>query len=385
MQMIKQWIKLMLVWLSGLLLQYIGVPKLLHPKVWVGLRPMLLRMMWIDYAAQIRLGWPHHFAELGVRDNVSKVIISKLDESRIIVTNPDDAGDIHTYYWLPRRNYELSNVVFDPRSGLVLINGMVVSESSTTFPQPDLVSANLAWRCRSPQKIEAQSCSGMKWAYNYAHWLTEDLMSLLHIRRQFGDHVPLITPTKLARFQVEALNLLGVNRIEIDNPVLCQKFLLAGHHQRSEAALRPSDIFLLRETFLPLGLDSLSRPKDLSIYVSRSKTKGVRSLAHEETLERMLVNHGFLVVHTQDLQFAEEIALFSKAKVIVGITGSGLINHLWMPPGGTIIEIRIIDFYDTSYRYSGPILDLDYSLIDFRKDSGDTQASEIMCKICECL
>ena len=371
---------------SNLLLRYIGISRSLLPKTWEGVRPTLLKIIGVDYGAAFLLAETHQFSKLGVSDNIAKVINADIAEGPVTVTNPSLLQETLTYFWFPRRNYELANAVFDPRCGLVLINGMVVIESSHTFPNPNLQSANLVWRCRRVDKLDVTACSGIKWAYNYAHWLTEDLMSVLRIRKQFGDHVPFITPRILARFQVEALELLGVRRIETDYPVLCDKFLLAGQHQRSQASLRPTDISLLRSVFLPLAVGiSQSRAVDLDIYVSRSKTKGERSFSDEEELERILADSGFLVVHTQDLEFSEEIALFAKAKTIVGITGSGLINHLWMPPGGKIVEIWITDYLDFSYLYSGPHLGLKYSLIDLRSEGGKTPAKKVWHKIRESL
>ena len=374
-----------LIYISRLLLNYIGVSKLPQATLWMGWRQLLLQMMCVHETSEFLLGEPHHFRALGVQDNILNVIDSDSAEGPETVNNPFNSEATQTYFWLPRRNYELANAVFDPRSGLVLINGIVVIESSHRFPKPDLWSANLAWRCRKPLRLDVEACSGTQWAYNYHHWLTEDLISVLRIRKQFGDQIPFIAPTKLARFQVEALNLLGVKRIEIDVPALCGRFLLAGQHQRSQAALRPSDISLLRQTFLPLAIRECSTNQDLDIYVSRSKSKGINSLIHEKMLEEMMRDRGFLVVFTQDLDFAEEIALFARARTIVGITGSGLANHMWMPPGGRFVEIRTNDYDDPSPRYTCPLLGLHVSYADCRMESFETPASVVMQKICECL
>ena len=372
-----------LAWASSVVLSFIGIPKSPYTTTWNGCRNFFLRMLGVEYRSEFSLSEPHHFHERGVQDNIIRIIYADPAEGPVTVVNPFNPEDTHTYFWFPRRNYELANVVFDPRSGSVLINSMVVQESSHRFPTTEILNSNLAWRCRNPLRLDVPECSGIQWAFNYAHWLTEDLMSVLRIRKQFGNQVPFITPSKLARFQVEALNLLGVNRIEIDAPVLCNRYFLAGQHQRSQAALRPSDYSLLRQTFLPLLGDDTPSKNDLEIYISRRKS--TRSLIQEKELEQMLIDHGFLVVFTEDLDFAEEIALFSRAKTIIGITGSGMANNMWMSPGGRFIEIRINDFYDPSGRYNCPLFGLHISLIDCRNQSFETPARIVFQKIFECL
>lgn len=382
---VTHYLKLLLVWVIGFLFHYIGIPKLSRPNVWIGFRPLILRMLWVDHKSEFSLADYHRHHEIGVQNNILNVIYADTAEGPVTVSDTIDSRKIHTYFWYPRRNYELANVIFDPGMGLILIDGMVVIESSYRFPKPDLQYINLARRCKNPQKIEALICSGIGWAYNYHHWLTEGLVTVLRIRKQFGTEIPFITPSKLARFQVEALNLLGVNRIESDVPVLCEKFLLAGEHQCSEAALRPSDIKLLRQTFIPIAVSSKPLPADLDIYISRSKSKGERTLAKEGELEQMMLDRGFLVVHTQDIEFAAEVALFAQARTIVGITGAGLANHLWMPRGGQLIEIRLNDFCDPSYGYTCPLLDLKFSVADCRRESCRTPAKIVMQKVSECL
>ena len=57
-------------------------------------------------------------------------------------------------------------------------------------------------------------------------------------------------------------------------------------------------------------------------------------------LEETFRDLGFEIVHAELLPtFKDQLELFSQAKVIAGVTGSGLTNAAFMPPGGTVIEI----------------------------------------------
>jgi len=386
-----RWLKnsknIFFVWISSVLLQATGTPKISCPQEWIGLRRLVLKMLGADYTSTINISWPQNIRDLNkVKDNVIKTYYSNSAEGPVtVVRNPFNSFDTHTYFWTPRRNYELANIVFYSKSGLVLINGMVISESSHYYPQPSqLWVKNLAWQCRKIKLYNNGPCAGIGFAYNYHHWLTEDLTSVLRILRQFGTDISFITPTTLARFQVDALDLLRVKRIEIDEPVFCSRFYLAGQHQRSEAALRPSELEYLRQAFLnlPSIVDSEIKNKTFDVYISRSKTSRVdRLLLQEKQLEQLLRNRGFIVVCTEDMSFADEIKLFHQAKSIVGIIGSGLANHFWMPPGGRVIIIHLDDFFDPSLDYTAPMLGLQISHIDCREKSVNTPAHYIMQKI----
>lgn len=378
---------LLLVLLSREVLSYVGIAKPSCPiRRWIGWRRLLLAIIGVEPNSLLTLSAPHRFDSLGVRQNIKTVSISDPGASPVTINrNPFDSGDTHTYVWVPRVNYELADVVFDPKSALVLINGLVVHESAIRFPLIDVWSANLHWRCRNPKHHENGACTGMGAAYNYHHWLTEDLMSVLRIRQQYGADVSVITPTSMSAFQSEALHLLGMNRLITDEPLKCARFLLAAQHQRSEAALRPSELALLRETFLSLVDDHKPASGDLlDIYVSRRKS--ARGLVQEAELETLMKEHGFTVVYTEELSFSEEIALFKQTRTLVCLAGSGLANHFWMPPGGRVIVIYMDDHhFDNALSYTAPLFRLEEFHIDCRRESNSTPAFVIMQKVREVL
>ncbi len=59
-----------------------------------------------------------------------------------------------------------------------------------------------------------------------------------------------------------------------------------------------------------------------------------------EGLEEVFADLGFEVVYAEDLpSFKDQLELFYQARVIAGVTGSGLTNAAFMQPGGTMIEL----------------------------------------------
>jgi hypothetical protein len=83
------------------------------------------------------------------------------------------------------------------------------------------------------------------------------------------------------------------------------------------------------------------------VYLSRRRSK--RSPTNEADVEAMLSSRGFAIVYSEDLDMAEEIALFEQVDLIVGPCGAGLVNLVWVKPGTRVIEIvsprMITDFF----------------------------------------
>jgi capsular polysaccharide biosynthesis protein len=82
------------------------------------------------------------------------------------------------------------------------------------------------------------------------------------------------------------------------------------------------------------------KDESLRIYVSRSKLlKRKRKVLNEAAIEKVFISHGFIVIHPQELSFLEQLALLSNTHVLAGMEGSGLHNCVFMPPGGTVINL----------------------------------------------
>lgn len=57
-------------------------------------------------------------------------------------------------------------------------------------------------------------------------------------------------------------------------------------------------------------------------------------------LEKIFTDLDFEVIYAESIQsFEEQISIFSSAKIVAGLTGSGLTNALFMKPGGILLEI----------------------------------------------
>ncbi len=159
--------------------------------------------------------------------------------------------------------------------------------------------------------------------HNYYHWLFDVLPKLLLLQKAN------IKPDKYyldtsKPFQMESLAMLGIEKDQIiscqDHPAIsASSLVLSSFPCLSEQPHWVIDF--VREQFLPEKTPTFS-PK---IYISRNDAP-CRRVVNEEEVTSCLEKEGFEVVRTEHLTFAEQIALFHQAEVVVAPHGAGLSN-----------------------------------------------------------
>jgi len=76
------------------------------------------------------------------------------------------------------------------------------------------------------------------------------------------------------------------------------------------------------------------------LYTSRSSSAvGLRRLLNEEEIEGIVQSHGYELVRPESMTFAEQLSRMRGTRVLAGPFGAALANAVFMPAGGTIIEI----------------------------------------------
>jgi hypothetical protein len=88
------------------------------------------------------------------------------------------------------------------------------------------------------------------------------------------------------------------------------------------------------EELAPSKMVFLSRKNDLAKDASDNRT------LYEEECEQFFSSIGFEVINGESFEtLKDEISYFRDASILVGMTGSGLTNSMFMNPGQTVIEI----------------------------------------------
>ncbi|MBI4779844.1 MAG: DUF563 domain-containing protein [Oscillatoriophycideae cyanobacterium NC_groundwater_1537_Pr4_S-0.65um_50_18] len=180
--------------------------------------------------------------------------------------------------------------------------------------------------------------------HNYFHWIV-DILPRLELLRQCGiawDTIDWFWINNIDQpFQQQTLAALGIPLEKVlvsdRHPFIQADSLIvpsfAGHLGWSE----PWALEFLRQKFLPLAASS-SRNLPKRIYVSRTQAHH-RLVLNEAAVLQQLLPLGFVSVTLENLSFAEQIALFAQADVIIAPHGGGLTNILFCRPGTTIVEL----------------------------------------------
>ncbi|NDV02045.1 glycosyltransferase family 61 protein [Pseudoroseicyclus tamaricis] len=189
---------------------------------------------------------------------------------------------------------------------------------------------------------------------NYWHWLRQALPAILQSRRFLRSALPghpagLLTPP-LGPYQREALSLAGLGalpRLELAPGERVTAPLLAySEHNGGRGLFSPTeDRLAVRRRLLsavPPG------PEPPPLYVSRRDATR-RPMETEAELEGLLAAEGVRIVTAGALGVAGQVALFARARLIIGLHGAGMTNTLFAPAGAQVLEIA-----NASYLNAGP-------------------------------
>jgi capsular polysaccharide biosynthesis protein len=95
------------------------------------------------------------------------------------------------------------------------------------------------------------------------------------------------------------------------------------------------------------------------LYVSRQHARR-RRVTNEAELWALLQSRGFVKLHTEELTWAEQIAAFRQAKVVVAPHGAGLANIVFCRPGTVIVEVFNRSYVNGCYWRLAAVQQLDY-------------------------
>ena len=149
---------------------------------------------------------------------------------------------------------------------------------------------------------------------------------------------------------IEYFYMLGIKREQIKiitKPCICKSLLVPeqGIKYRNACSLEMAKLWdrIKIAANKDQVIDEFSKNKYKKIYFSRSSIVnpvGNRALLNEKELEKFLENKGFNIVHPHELKSEKEkIMMLSKAEVLIGLSGSGLHNAVFMNDNASVIQI----------------------------------------------
>jgi hypothetical protein len=251
----------------------------------------------------------------------------------------------------PTRLLELEGVRVSPE-GMLFKGASLLPES---FSSPAIMRRFLARR-RSVLKFFATNYALRRarrveeprlwvtddWSHGYFHWLG-DALPRLYAAREAARDLVLLLPHGYERleFVMSSLKPFGLRRVEYvgaNEVCVCERLVVPTHTAPSgnynEPLLRELRDFVL-EAFGGRG----SEKAEARLYVSRGRA-AKRRLSNEAEVLPVLAEFGFRVVHFEEHPFEEQVRLSASARHLVSNHGAGLTNSLFMPAGGSVLELR---------------------------------------------
>ena len=173
---------------------------------------------------------------------------------------------------------------------------------------------------------------------NYFHWITDVLPKTCVNKKYIKESTFFLIPNFKTSFQKDSLKLMGIKKIyklkknqsvKVENLKYISELYPSGN---------PSfDNFIkMRNSIMS---NFLFKSKNRKIYISRKKSSR-RRMVGEINFEKKLSSCGFEIHCMEDYSLKKQIRICAEAKILVGLSGSGLINLIWMSPGSKIIDIR---------------------------------------------
>lgn len=177
---------------------------------------------------------------------------------------------------------------------------------------------------------------------NVGHWILDCLPQVAALDRLAPDAVCLL-PAPLRSFQRSTLALLGLSDARMQpwtgEPLAAERLLVLEDEGRAGGG-RPLAALSAMRQWLTERLATPARPGPLRLYVSRRDAKPHRRwLSNEPAVEALFEQHGFTVVSMADCPLPEQVRLFGQAGIIAGISGAGLADIVFAPPGAHVIVL----------------------------------------------
>lgn len=178
-----------------------------------------------------------------------------------------------------------------------------------------------------------------RWAPNFraalfSHWVL-DVLPRLGLLSEFPPDTRIIVPAKLAGYQKETLQLLGLMdrvRCTPESHVVVEDYYFSAPTGMI-SCYNPYAINWLRSAFMPHADKNYKGPRRFIIQ-RKGKTRGI---SNEVEINDFFTGLGWAIINTEDLTFAQEIELFKNAEAFAGVMGSGFTNGIWSSPHCKVI------------------------------------------------
>ncbi|MDJ0531482.1 MAG: glycosyltransferase family 61 protein [Xenococcaceae cyanobacterium MO_207.B15] len=190
---------------------------------------------------------------------------------------------------------------------------------------------------RDPPSIDLAFSLVFTWR-NYSHWLLDNLVRIQgfeHYCEMTGEKPAIIIDSEPSTWMVQSLELVGYDvadcipwngkRAKVNRLVLP-----SFRRYKPSPFYSPVSCQWLRDRILSniTNIGSNNTFNSPNIFISRKKAK-TRRIVNEDELIEKLSRLDFVAYTLEDMSFADQVRLFSQAKIIVSPHGAGLVNMIF--------------------------------------------------------
>jgi hypothetical protein len=184
---------------------------------------------------------------------------------------------------------------------------------------------------------------------NYGRFILAVLPQLIYLRQLERPFDYYVTADRAPWFGA-AIDYLGLPKKpvflvrEVCGDSFETLFMLEDVH--GNGVISPQVAETLRQMGEWFGRRSTQPPAD-RLYVSRSLSRVARPryrvMANEvDQIERAAAERGFTVVYPETMSWPEQVAMFHRARLVAGPSGSGMLNAIFAQPGTAVLDIESV-------------------------------------------
>jgi hypothetical protein len=281
----------------------------------LGKKKLFHNLLGIDFSKQTEI----QYVELGFFKSkiISKKKISEAQEIKLKSEYMDFEHSFDSKYII-----KVSNVVVNTETNHIYVcgnnrNDFYLLKESVSWPTEILII-----NTEKPSKRIKQVVDNAKIGLSnsgYFHWLSEDLPNYFLDDSKYDCLAYKESkPINYSVLEKQRENILSCNKwVFVKELSFVTRFGELGY-------IHPSCVATLKKYSSSLEEKEYSYEK---IYVSRTKTR--RSIKDENLVEDYLSKRGFIIIHSEDLSFEDQVKIFAEAKIVVGLHGAGLTNTIW--------------------------------------------------------
>lgn len=199
---------------------------------------------------------------------------------------------------------------------------------------------------------------GSAGSFNYGHWLVDDLpraKAWLDLRDRLKIAPVILLPSygeKMDYLRVRSLKLLIDPEVEVefidpDKPVKIKNLYFATPVSFHPRIKNPSAIHFVREQ-AHIHVQRQYREPSRKLFVAR-RAPNSRAIVNFDEVWAFLSKRGFEMVEPEALDFADQIALFQDAKIVVGQMGAAMTGTMFCQPATSLIYLAPIGWAEPFY------------------------------------